>query len=205
MPPRGGHRRRGRERNGLATPHCARPLLRNPEEEAPAPPRLSARGARPGLPNRRTGRRMTSPTHDASARQHSGGPSLVPGQRHKSNSRQRGSIIADVDQQIAELGERSIDELRLAWREMHSGEPPRGLSRDLLIRSLANQLQERTNGAMSRTVRRRMEALVRDFEKGGAPCDPAPMLKTGTTLVRQWRGHTHPVPLRDGGVGDGGE
>jgi hypothetical protein len=92
-----------------------------------------------------------------------------------------------------------MDELRLAWREMHGAEPPRGLSRDLLIRSLANQLQERTHGAMSRTVRRRMEALVRDFEKGGAPCDPAPMFKTGTTLVRQWRGHTHAVLVRDGG------
>jgi len=92
-----------------------------------------------------------------------------------------------------------MDELRLAWREMHGAEPPRGLSRDLLIRSLANQLQERTHVAMSRTVRRRIEALVRDFEKGDAPCDPAPMFKTGTTLVRQWRGHTHAVLVRDGG------
>ena len=103
---------------------------------------------------------MTSPTHDASARQHSGGPSLVPGQRHKSNSRQRGSIIADVDQQIAELGERSIDELRLAWREMHSGEPPRGLSRDLLIRALAHPLQEQSYGGTGRALGHRLQTSV---------------------------------------------
>ena len=86
---------------------------------------------------------MTPPTYDFSARPRSGGPSLVPGQTAKVEQ-PTARVIADVAQQIAELGERSMDELRLAWREMHGAEPPRGLSRDLLIRSLANQLQERT-------------------------------------------------------------
>jgi hypothetical protein len=103
------------------------------------------------------------------------------------------------------LVERSTDELRLAWREMHGAEPPRGLSRDLLIRSLANQLQEHIHGAMSRTLRRRMQALVRDYEKGRAPCDPVPMLKTGATLVRQWRGHAHTVLVCDDGFEYDGE
>ena len=148
---------------------------------------------------------MTPPTDDGTARQCSGGPSPVPGQLGKPNDRQRGLVIADLDLQIAKLVERSTDELRLAWRGMHGGEPPRGLSRDLLIRSLANQLQERAHGAKGRTLRRRMETLVRDFDEGGAPCDPVPMLKTGATLVRQWRGHAHTVFVRDDGFEYDGE
>jgi DUF2924 family protein len=139
---------------------------------------------------------MTPPTDDGTARQRSGGPSPVPGQP---NGRKHSSLIADVDLQIAELVERSTDQLRLAWRGAHGAEPPRGLSRDLLIRSLANQLQERTHGAMSQTLRRRMEFLVRNSEKDGAPFDPVPTLKTGATLVRQWRGHAHTVLVRHDG------
>ena len=145
---------------------------------------------------------MTAPTRDASARQRFGGPSPVPGQP---NGQKHSSLIADVDPQIAELVERSTDELRLAWRGVHGAEPPRGLSRDLLIRSLANQLQERTHGAMSRTQRRRMEALVSDLDKGAAPCNPAPTLKTGATLVRHWRGRAHTVVVRDDGFEYDGE
>src|SRR5881394_2598719 len=59
--------------------HTVRGLFSgNPQEEARAHPRLGARGARPGRPHHRTGERMKPPRHDTSARQHSGGPSLVP-------------------------------------------------------------------------------------------------------------------------------
>ena len=133
---------------------------------------------------------MTPPTDDGTARQRSGGPSPVPGQP---NGRKHSSLIADVDLQIAELVERSTDELRLAWRGVYGVEPPRGLSRDLLIRSLANQLQERTHGAMSRTLRRRIQALVRDFDKGAAPCDLVPSSRS----ARLWcvSGADTPTPF----------
>ena len=36
-------------------------------------------------------------------------------------------------------------------------------------------------------------------EKRGASFDPPSMLKTGTTLVRQWHGHTYAVLVRDDG------
>ena len=89
---------------------------------------------------------MKSTTREASARQRSGGPSPVLGRRGHSNDRPRGAdIIAEVDRQIAELGDRSTHELRIAWRQFHRSEPPQGLSRDLMIRGLANQLQERAD------------------------------------------------------------
>ena len=48
-------------------------------------------------------------------------------------------------------------------------------------------------------------ALTGEREKRGASFDPAVVLKTGTTLVRQWRGHTHAVFVRDNGFEYEGE
>jgi hypothetical protein len=148
---------------------------------------------------------MKPPRHATSARQHSGGLSTVPGQLRNSNGRQRSSVIADLDLQISELGERSTEELRLAWQETHGAEPPRGLSRDLLIRALVHQLQEQSYGGTGRALRRRLQTLTGEREKSGASFDPAIVLKTGSTLVRQWRGHTHAVFVRDDGFEYEGE
>ena len=87
----------------------------------------------------------------------------------------------------------------MAWRELHRTGPPPGLSRDLLIRALAHQLQEQTHGGMSRAQRRRLRTLAGEFDKVGASFDPSVVPKTGTTLVRQWRGHTHAVLVREDG------
>jgi len=138
------------------------------------------------------------PRHDTSARQHSGGPSLVP-VRGNPNLDARSGVTAEVDRQIAELAHRSMHELRLAWRQLHRVEPPQGLSRDLLIRALAHQLQEQSYGGTGRGLRRRLQTLAGEREKRGASFDRAATLKTGTTLVRQWRGHTHAVLVRDSG------
>ena len=113
--------------------------------------------------------------------------------------------MTEVDGQIAELADRSTHELRLAWRQLHRTGPPQGLSRDLLIRALAHQLQEQSYGGTGRALRRRLHTLTGGREKRGASFDPVATLKTGTTLVRQWRGHTHAVLVRDDGFEYGGE
>ena len=107
--------------------------------------------------------------------------------------------MGEVDRQIAELAHRSTQELRLGWRQLHCTEPPQGLSRDLLIRALAHQRQEQSYGGTGRALRRRLEALIEEREKRGRSFDPGAVLKTGTTLVRKWRGHTHAVLVRDDG------
>jgi hypothetical protein len=45
-----------------------------------------------------------------------------------------------------------------------------------------------------------MQTLTGEFEKGGASFDLGIVLKTGTTLVRQWRGHTHTILVREDGL-----
>ena len=107
--------------------------------------------------------------------------------------------LSDVETEIAGLLDRSTRELRMAWCKMHRTEPPLGLSRDLLIRALAYDLQEPGHGGPSTALRRRLRRLVGDFEKGAlsANADIAP--KTGTTLLRAWRGQTHTVLVSENG------
>ena len=103
------------------------------------------------------------------------------------------------DSEIAELVNRSTQDLRLGWRKLHLTGPPLGLSRDLMIRALANELQERAHRGPSAALRRRLQTMARELEKGASSFDPGIMPKTGTTLVRQWRGHTHTVLVREDG------
>ena len=142
---------------------------------------------------------MKPPRHDTSARQHSGGPSSVLSRSGNPSGEPRGGVVAEVDGQIAELAHRSTHDLRLAWRRLHRVEPPQGLSRDLLIRALVHQLQEQSYGGTGRALQRRLQTLTGEREKRGASSDLGAALKTGTTLVRQWRGHTHAVLVRDDG------
>jgi DUF2924 family protein len=140
---------------------------------------------------------MRAPIHGASARQNSGRPSPVLGRRGERNNRNAG--LAELEGEIAGLVDRSTHELRLAWRKLHRTGPPLGLSRDLMIRALANKLQERACGGPSLALRRRLQTLAGELEKGAVSFDPGVVLKTGTTLVRQWRGHTHTVLVHEDG------
>ena len=111
--------------------------------------------------------------HEASARQNSGGPSPVPGRGGDRENQPRSTAIAKLKVDIIGLVDRSKQDLRLAWRQVHRTEPPPGLSRDLLIRALAHRLQEETHGGASRAQRRRLQTLAREFEKGSGSSDPA--------------------------------
>ena len=142
---------------------------------------------------------MKTPVHNASARQHSGEPSSGLGPNGGRNDHLRGLDLAELDGEIAGLVDRSTHELRLAWRKLYRTGPPVGLSRDLLIRTLANQLQEHAHGGPSLALRRRLQTLAGEFEKGALSLDPGIELKTGTTLVRQWRGRTHTVRVQEDG------
>jgi Protein of unknown function (DUF2924) len=140
---------------------------------------------------------MKPAINDASARRDSGGPPPGPSRGGDWDNRPRRPDLIEVERQIAELVDRSTQDLRVAWRELHRTGPPQGLSRDLLIRALAHRLQEQTHGGTSRVQRRRLQTLAREFEKGGGSSDPGITLRTGTTLVRHWRGHTHTVLVRE--------
>jgi len=141
---------------------------------------------------------MKPAVNDPSARQRAGGPSPVAGRRGDRNNRERPDNAA-VEQEIAGLVDRPTSDLRLAWLQLYRTDPPVGLSRDLIIRTLAHQVQERIHGGAGRALGRRLQSLAGGLEKGAASFSPGIVLKTGATLVRQWCGHTHTVLVREHG------
>jgi Protein of unknown function (DUF2924) len=52
---------------------------------------------------------------------------------------------------------------------------------------------------VSLALQRRLRTLSAEFEKGASRSDSRIVLKTGTKLLRQWRGHVHTVLVGDDG------
>jgi len=141
---------------------------------------------------------MRPAIQDATARQNSGEPLSVIGQAGDRSDRLRCSDTA-AESEIAGLADRATPELRLDWRRLYRRDPPLGLSRDLMIRALANKMQERAYGGPSLAMKRHLNTLAGGFEKGRLSFDPGVVLKSGAKLVREWRGRAHTVVvLKDG-------
>ena len=54
--------------------------------------------------------------------------------------------MSQLDGEIAALPGAATHDLRIAWRRLYRGEPPRCMIRDLLIRAIAYRMQERVHG-----------------------------------------------------------
>src|SRR2546429_9494889 len=111
-----------------------------------------------------------------------------------------------LDSDLAGLPELSARQLRAAWRTLRCGEPMAPSSRDLMVREIAYKMQERAHGGLAPAVKRRLRALAEEFEANGAGAlAPAPLLKPGTRLLREWGGKTHTVIALDDGFEYDGE
>jgi len=95
---------------------------------------------------------------------------------------------------LATLPDLTTPELRARWKRIFRTDPPPKLSRDLLIRALAYQLQEEAEGGLDTRTKRRLGSLARSHEAGGTPTLPS-SLRPGTQLIREWRGRTHRVTV----------
>ena len=95
----------------------------------------------------------------------------------------------DVAQALTRLSELTIFELRGEWRRLHRMPPPMRLSRDLLTRGITYKLQERAYGGLSTATARKLEqAGAVSLSRGAVKPAPPISLKSGTRLVREWRG-----------------
>jgi len=107
----------------------------------------------------------------------------------------------DIAKALARLSALTIFELRGEWRRLHRMPPPMRLSRDLLIRGIIYQLQERAYGGLSTAIARKLEQVAADpLSRGAAKPAPPIALRPGTRLVREWRGVTHMVLIQADGI-----
>lgn len=95
----------------------------------------------------------------------------------------------------------SLEDLRQRWRAAHSGVVfPRGLSRDLMVRGIAWKEQCSRSGGLSASTEHTLDKLARQLKTSGTlEIERSVRPKTGTRIIREWRGKTYVVEVTDGG------
>src|ERR1051326_4548974 len=97
--------------------------------------------------------------------------------------------------EIHRLANLPLPALRGAWQAEFRKAPPAGLWRGLLLRTPAWRLQEKAFGGHDRAT----ERLLREHGRQKGEGKPSQRLKTGTVLIRDFRGVRHTVTLAPGG------
>ncbi len=111
-----------------------------------------------------------------------------------------------IAEKIAALQALKTPALRARWEQALKHPAPKGISRDLLLRALAYHVQEQAEGGLSKAAFRRLAERANPSGKGGrSPRPPAPRLRPGTRLIREWRGEVHRVAVLDDGFDYRGE
>lgn len=130
--------------------------------------------------------------------------------------RRSGTGLAE---EIAALGNLSREELSMRWQEAYGETAPKGIHRDLLVRSAAWHMQAKRLGGLSSGTRRALKAAIADVEQAmatkgmdadvafeGGPLgknqpsrshrkQPAP----GARLIRDWNGKRHVIDVTENG------
>ena len=102
---------------------------------------------------------------------------------------------------LARLPELDLWELRQQWRGLYKSDASPHLSRQLLLRAVAHRMQELALGSLRPELERQLRQAAQEFNKTGEIRRRARLeLKSGTRLVREWRGKTYEVLVLDDGV-----
>lgn len=105
---------------------------------------------------------------------------------------------AEVDDDIAKLGELPRPVLVERWTTCHGTAPPKGISRQLLELSAAYDLQASVYGGLGRKRHKQLLSAICSGSEGTIR-DASPALKPGGRLVRVWNGRSHHVEVTDHG------
>ena len=110
-------------------------------------------------------------------------------------------MSTSTDIEIRRLTDLPLEQLRAEWHRWHPDRCfPDRLPRDLLVRTIAWQLQEKQFGRASPALATRLDRLSAQLSGSGIlDLEREARLKTGTSLVREWRGQTHRVTALDEG------
>ncbi len=111
------------------------------------------------------------------------------------------STTSALAHEIAALRQATPADLKERWRALYCTEPPRRISRDLLVRALAYRIQEKALGGLKPSTRRLLAKVAADVSaRGLIQVAPEPSLKPGSVLLREWHGTQHQVTVRDDGI-----
>lgn len=130
----------------------------------------------------------------------------TPAGASASEARRRARRQATLAEDLGEVAEAKLVELREIWRERLGEDPPALRSREIFRRMLAYRLQAAAQGGLSSGAMRRLDQI--EAARGGPAqvAAPAPVrLGSGAVLIREWKGVRHEVRVVEGGYAHAGE
>jgi len=90
--------------------------------------------------------------------------------------------------------------LRAEWRRLYRANPPKKVTRNLLLLAVAWKIQEQAFGGLGTAMRRRLADLAETLDRGGdVTRSRVAHLRPGAKLVREWHGKTHTVIVCEDG------
>lgn len=105
-----------------------------------------------------------------------------------------------VEEELARLPDRSLDELKARWLELKGVPLPKFMRQGLMTLAVAHAIQEAAYGGLDPVTRKKLDALAAEIvPKGGKPPRRPNRVKPGTRLVREWKGQTHDVMVLEDG------
>ena len=111
------------------------------------------------------------------------------------------STTSALMHEIAALRQATPADLKERWRSLYCTEPPRRISRDLLVRALAYRIQEKALGGLKPSTRRLLAKVAAAASaRGLIQVAPEPSLKPGSVLLREWHGTQHQVIVSEDGI-----
>jgi len=96
------------------------------------------------------------------------------------------------DGKVADLSTLSREELAHRWQAFYGTQPLPTLTKDLLVRGIAYEIQVRQQGGLRPSEVKALWALAQGNSAGAE-------LKPGTRLYRTWQGTTHEVLVLESG------
>ncbi len=112
----------------------------------------------------------------------------------------RPTTSAELEREIDALADLPRAELAERWRTHYCTDPPKGISRPLLVRAIAYEMQAKRYGGLKPATDRRLRMIANGTANGDhGGRKTAPTLQSGARLVREWNGSTHVVEVVEGG------
>jgi hypothetical protein len=95
---------------------------------------------------------------------------------------------------LQELGRFNRPQILGLWRELLKNDPPIEMRKDLMLRIVAQRMQEQEFGGLREAATRRLRQLatVVEVDPKALVSFKAP-IKSGTRMVRQWKDQVHVV------------
>jgi hypothetical protein len=101
---------------------------------------------------------------------------------------------------LSRLPELDLGELRQQWRALYKADASPHLSRELLVRAVAYRMQEVALRGLRSERQRQLRHVAQQLNQTAEIRRHARLeLKSGTRLVREWRGETYEVLVLDDG------